>query len=282
MQVNLHLCCWQMLMSECWDCFQKQSQEDIAWDKDATAATISCWKVNIFFWNLCFDSSVCPYLSLTPGSNSNMGSCNWAVSEKKKSIFYLNDDNYSSKNLTETGLVLHHSNYQLFAFLKRSSSLTRFSPLFFKLPPTNSSSRDHPRAGFVLPPRSGSDKSLLLGSVQSCHCWSHPAAWALWKIWHLRAKQRRCQEPIRGCNYCLWFPYLRVCSGQWLSPGYVFPDLFLPSQAQNAALPQQNAEGKTHWCWIIIDVNEAFPRHLFLSPRGLFFLSLLAYCINNS
>lgn len=64
----------------------------------------------------------------------------------------MNEDKYSSKSLTEMGLLLHHSSYQLFGFLKCSSSFTTSSPSVFKSPPTSWSSLDHPRAGFALLP----------------------------------------------------------------------------------------------------------------------------------
>lgn len=123
-----------------------------------------------------------------------------------------------------------------------------------KSPFINSSSQDHLRTGFALSPCSGSDKSLLPDSIQSCHCWSCPATSALWSVWHLWAKQDPCKEPIGWSAYWLWFPYLRVCSGQPLSLGYVFPNHFPLLHAHKhhivllgseyRLLLQQNAEWK--------------------------------------
>lgn len=87
--------------------------------------------------------------------------------------------------------------------------------------------QDHLRARLALSPCSGSDKFLLPDSIQSCHLWSCPATSSLWSVCHLWAKQGPCKEPIRQFAYWLWFPYLRVCSGQSLSLGYVFRNHFL-------------------------------------------------------
>jgi len=94
------------------------------------------------------------------------------------------------------------------AFWNTASPSWHYHHYFLKSLFTNSSSQDHSRAGFAFSLCSDSDKSLLLDSIQSCHCWTCPAMSALWNIWHLWAEQDPCKDPISWSAYWLWFPYL--------------------------------------------------------------------------
>lgn len=64
----------------------------------------------------------------------------------------MNEDNYSSKGLTEIELVLHRSNYQLFGFPKCSSSSSSSSLLFFASPPQTQAGRIIPGLALLFLP----------------------------------------------------------------------------------------------------------------------------------